>query len=65
MLVLFDNNEHVEDKTLNKDLAFAINSSIKDFKATLFIENLNITEVDKDYQVNKIELNLDDIQKEI
>lgn len=53
------------DLSLNKDLAFAINSSIKDFKATLFIENLNITEVDKDYQVNKIELNLDDIQKEI
>ncbi len=46
------------DLSLNKELEEAINSSIKDFKATLFIENLNIKPIDKDYEVNKIELNL-------
>ncbi len=48
------------DLGLNKDLKEAIELSIKDFKATLFIENLNINEIDKDYEINKIELNLDE-----
>ena len=47
------------DLSLNKELEDAINASIKDFKATLFIENLNIKSIDKDYEVNYIELNLD------
>jgi len=45
--------------SLNEDLENAINASIKDFKATLFIENLNITKIEKDYSVDLIELNLD------
>ena len=48
--------------SLNKELENAIKASIKDFKATLFIENLNIKSVDKDYEINKIELNLEDIE---
>ena len=47
------------DLSLNKELEYAINASIKDFKATLFIENLNIKSTHKDYEVNKIELNLE------
>lgn len=47
------------DLSLNKELHEAINASLKDFSATLFIENLNIKEVDKDYSVDKIELNLE------
>ena len=35
-----------------------INKSIKDFKATLFINNLIINDCDKDYMINKIELDL-------
>ncbi len=46
--------------SLNKDLKDALNESLKDFKATLFIENLNINEIDKDYNIDKIELNLDE-----
>ena len=44
----------------NKDLKEAINASIKDFKATLFIENLELKDTDKDYKVDKIELDLED-----
>ena len=33
--------------------------SIKDFKATLFINNLIINDCDKDYTINKIELDLE------
>ena len=48
---------------LSKELSDAINASIKDFKATLFIENLNVSDlVDGNYEVEKIELNLDDVQ---
>lgn len=43
---------------VNKDLKEAIELSIKDFKATLFIENLEMNEIEKDYTVEKIELNL-------
>ena len=46
--------------SLNPELKAAINSSIKDFKATLFIENLTINEQAKDYTINKIELNLEE-----
>ncbi len=44
---------------LSKELEEAVNKSIKDFKATLFIENINIKPIDKDYEIYNIELNLD------
>ena len=47
------------DLDVNEDLKDAIEKAIKDFKATLFIENLQLNLVDKDYKVNKVELNLD------
>ena len=37
-----------------------INKSIKDFKATLFINNLIINDCDKDYTINKIELDINE-----
>ena len=45
---------------VNEELNEAINLSIKDFKATLFIENLNIEVTSDDYTIEKIELNLED-----
>lgn len=45
--------------SVNKELESAINKSLKDFKATLFIENINMKEIDKDYIVEKLELNLE------
>lgn len=42
-----------------KDLKEAIEEAIKDFKATLFIDNLKITESNGDYKVEKIELELE------
>ena len=45
--------------SLNRELKDAIELSIKDFKATLFIENLNIQEVNDGYTIDMIELNLD------
>ena len=44
---------------LSKELEEAVNKSIKDFKATLFIENINIKPIDKDYEIYNIELNLE------
>ena len=44
---------------VNEDLKDAIEKSIKDFKATLFIENLKLNVVDKDYKVNQVELNIE------
>ena len=46
------------DITVNEDLKEAINNSEKDFKATLFIENLNLKVDEKidDYDITKIEL---------
>ena len=41
---------------LSKELNDAIDSSINDLKATLFIENLNISEIEKDYEVLEVEL---------
>ncbi len=52
------------DLSLNKELKDALNKSIKDFKATLFIENLNIKDLDEGYNVDKIELNLEENNKE-
>ena len=49
--------------SVNKDLKEAIEKSIKDFKATLFIENLELKDQEEGYTVNDIELNLDDIEK--
>ena len=43
----------------NSELKSAINESIKDFKATLFIDNLNIEVVEDSFRVYKIELNLE------
>ena len=48
------------DLSLNSELKDAINKSIKDFKATLFIENLNITDRENGYVVDKVELNLEE-----
>ena len=48
---------------LGKDLEDAVNSSIKDFKATLFIEELKINSEEKENYVEKIELNLDEVEK--
>ena len=45
--------------SLNNELEDAIHQSIKDFKATLFIENLTIKSIRNDYTIDKIELNLD------
>ena len=48
------------DVSANPELKEAINSSIKDFKATLFIENLILNNQDRDYKINNIELNLEE-----
>ena len=44
---------------VNKELKNAIDESIKDFKATLFIENIQMEVIDDNYEVYKIELNLE------
>ena len=44
------------DLDCSSDIKEAIESSIKDFKATLFIDNLTTNEIDKNYIINKIEL---------
>ena len=48
------------DISLNDELNAAIDKSIKDFKATLFIQNMNISSIEEGYQVNKIELEITD-----
>ena len=48
--------------SLNKELEDAINLSIKDFKATLFIDNLTISNIDSGYRVDKIELDLSELE---
>ncbi len=46
---------------VNEELKYAIDKSIKDFKATLFIENLDIKVINKgDYEVYNIELELEE-----
>lgn len=46
------------DLSLNKNLKEAINSMIQDFKATLFIDELVLNEIEDNYLINKIELNI-------
>ncbi|MBR3161814.1 MAG: valine--tRNA ligase [Bacilli bacterium] len=41
---------------LNKNLKEAINLSLKDFKATLFIDKLEIKDIDNGYSIDKVEL---------
>lgn len=45
---------------VNEGLKNAIEKSIKDFKATLFIENLDMKLIPKDFKVDNIELNLEE-----
>ncbi|MCM1370546.1 MAG: valine--tRNA ligase [Clostridium sp.] len=45
---------------VNKELEDAINKSIKDFKATLFIKDLKMNEVKDNYKISKIELEIVD-----
>ncbi len=46
------------DLSCSEELKEAILCSIKDFKATLFIQDLMITNIEKDYKINKIELEM-------
>ena len=50
------------DLSLSTELENAVKLAEKDLKATLFIENLNIKKVEKDFSVDKIELNLDPVE---
>ena len=45
---------------VSEDLKDAIDKSIKDFKATLFIEKLETKRIDKEYKIYDIELNLEE-----
>ena len=47
------------DLDVNEDLKDAIEKSIKDFKATLFIKNLNMSLIEDDYNIKNIELELE------
>ena len=49
--------------SLNSSLLDAINSSIKDFKATLFIEKLIMNDLNQEYKINRIEFNLEEENK--
>lgn len=46
--------------SVNEKLKKAIEESIKDFKATLFIKDLKINIINGEYKIDKIELNLDE-----
>lgn len=46
------------DLSCSEELKEAILRSIKDFKATLFIQDLIIADIEKDYKINKIELEM-------
>ena len=50
----------VKNLSLNasKELISAVNESIKDFKATLFIENLDMKEKETGFEITNIELDL-------
>ena len=50
----------VLDLSLNDELKSAIESSIKDFKATLFIQNLKMNSDSDEYKINNIELELEE-----
>ena len=45
--------------SVNKDLKDAIELSIKDFKATLFIQELEMNEISNDYSIDNVELELE------
>ena len=47
------------DISCTKEIENATEKSIKDFKATLFIDELNIKSIDKGYEINKIDLDSD------
>lgn len=47
------------DISVNKTLEEAINKSIKDFKATLTIQDLKMTETSEVYKINNIELEIE------
>ena len=44
--------------SVNKELKDAIEMSIKDFKATLFIQNLEMNEIDSEYTIDNVELEI-------
>ena len=46
--------------SLDSELKDAIDSSIKDFKATLFIQKLNIQATPDEFKINKIELEIEE-----
>lgn len=48
---------------INEGLKKAIDNSLKDFKATLFIEDLETKVIEKDFEVYDIELNLEETNK--
>ena len=50
----------VLDLSLNDELKSAIESSIKDFKATLFIQDLKMNSDSDEYKINNIELELEE-----
>ena len=50
--------EYIELST-DKEIEEALNSCMKDFKATLFIEKLKIKNQDKGFKIDKIELKID------
>ena len=43
----------------SKELKEAIEKSSKDFKATLFIDNLEINEIDGDFEIYNVELDIE------
>ena len=45
---------------VSKELKEAIDASIKDFKATLFIENLDSKIIDENFEVYNVELNMEE-----
>ena len=49
--------------SVSEDLEDAINKSIKDFKATLFIENLKVKKAKGAHKIDKIELDMEAIEK--
>ena len=53
-------NKKIMNSNLNKELKEAIELSIKDFKATLFIEELILNEISNNYEIENIELNLEE-----
>ena len=57
MIKEFLENTDIESE---EELNEALNKASKDFKATLFIENMETKIIDKDYKVYNIELDVGD-----